>query len=86
MEQRPGAVVSVAESTGAVVDSSAIAIVGMACRLPGAANLSQLWPLLRDGVDATSAVPPDRGLGVARAGLVDHVDQFDAEFFQISRS
>ena len=67
------------------VDSSDIAIVGMACRLPGAANLSQLWRLLRDGVDATSAVPPERGLGVARAGLVDQVDQFDAEFFGISR-
>ncbi|WP_222106559.1 beta-ketoacyl synthase N-terminal-like domain-containing protein, partial [Mycobacterium simulans] len=29
-----------------------VAIVGMACRFPGASDLSGLWCLLRDGVDA----------------------------------
>jgi acyl transferase domain-containing protein len=63
----------------------AIAIVGMACRLPGAPNPARLWCLLRDGIDATVAVPPERGfLGVGRAGLVDRGDEFDAEFFGIS--
>ncbi|MDT0308873.1 SDR family NAD(P)-dependent oxidoreductase [Streptomyces sp. DSM 44917] len=38
-----------------------IAIVGMACRLPGGANdLDSYWRLLREGRDATSPVPPGR--------------------------
>ena len=38
-----------------------IAIVGMACRFPGGANHPEaFWRILRDGVDATSEVPPDR--------------------------
>ncbi|WP_410875334.1 polyketide synthase [Nocardia sp. A7] len=32
-----------------------IAIVGMGCRFPGAADYRQLWQLLRDGTDALSA-------------------------------
>ena len=34
-----------------------IAIVGMACRFPGAENVED-WQLLRDGVDAITEVPP----------------------------
>jgi acyl transferase domain-containing protein len=74
---------TVAESTKAQMRDD-IAIVGMACRLPGAPNRSELWRLLRDGVDATSEVPPDRPLGVRRAGLIDNCGEFDAEFFGIS--
>src|SRR5690606_29464623 len=38
-----------------------IAIIGAACRLPGGANTPEaFWELLRDGVDATSEVPPER--------------------------
>ncbi|MFI5783806.1 SDR family NAD(P)-dependent oxidoreductase [Nocardia sp. NPDC051570] len=39
-----------------------IAIVGMACRLPGGvAGPDQLWPLLVSGADAVSEFPVDRG-------------------------
>src|SRR5262249_49437041 len=37
-----------------------IAIVGMACRFPGARDLDAYWALLRDGVDAIGHVPRDR--------------------------
>src|SRR6476659_4434238 len=38
-----------------------IAIVGMACRLPGGADTPErLWHILRDGVDAVSEVPAAR--------------------------
>ncbi|AGC46258.1 polyketide synthase [Myxococcus stipitatus DSM 14675] len=38
-----------------------IAIIGMACRMPGGAHSPEaLWQLLRDGRDAIVEVPPDR--------------------------
>jgi len=37
-----------------------LAIIGMACRLPGAENLDQYWHLLRDGASAVAELPPDR--------------------------
>ncbi|HEX7334398.1 MAG TPA: amino acid adenylation domain-containing protein [Pyrinomonadaceae bacterium] len=65
-----------------------IAIVGMACRFPGAENVEAFWQLLRDGVDAVTEVPPGRwnsrnGFG-NRGGFLKQVDGFDAHFFGIS--
>ncbi len=37
-----------------------VAIVGMACRFPGANDLVAFWENILGGVDATSPVPPDR--------------------------
>ena len=37
-----------------------IAIIGMACRFPGANNPAELWQLLRGGVDAVTEIPADR--------------------------
>ncbi len=37
-----------------------IAIVGAACRLPGAPDLDALWRLLESGTDAVSTLPADR--------------------------
>ncbi len=37
-----------------------IAIIGMACRVPGADNLDQYWRFLAAGGSAVAEVPPDR--------------------------
>jgi acyl transferase domain-containing protein/NADPH:quinone reductase-like Zn-dependent oxidoreductase/acyl carrier protein len=76
---------------------NAVAVVGMACRFPGGVTSpSQLWDLLRNGVDAVSKVPSNRfdvdrwygsgpGLTRTREGaFLDDVAGFDAEFFGIS--
>lgn len=41
-------------------NSSPIAIVGMACRLPGANTLDDFWRLIRDGISTEQQLPPDR--------------------------
>ncbi|WP_081635440.1 type I polyketide synthase [Nocardia sp. BMG111209] len=63
-----------------------IAIVGMACRFPGAPDPEAFWELLRTGTDAVSAVPADRWTrdDVRWGGFLDDVRGFDAEFFGIS--
>ncbi|MCP5425305.1 MAG: SDR family NAD(P)-dependent oxidoreductase [Gammaproteobacteria bacterium] len=70
-----------------------IAIVGMSCRFPGAADLDAYWRLLQAGVDAITPVPPDRGwtdetgdeaAAVRFGGFLEHIDRFDAAFFRIS--
>jgi acyl transferase domain-containing protein/aryl carrier-like protein len=76
-----------------------IAIVGMACRFPGAESLDAYWRLLRDGVDAITEVPPARWdvdafydpdpqapgkMNTRWGGFVPGVDLFDPEFFGIS--
>lgn len=78
---------------------TAIAIVGMACRFPGAPSLDAYWKLLCEGVDAITEVPADRwslqefydadpslpGKMNARwGGFIDNIDRFDASFFGIS--
>ncbi|HEU5118770.1 MAG TPA: beta-ketoacyl synthase N-terminal-like domain-containing protein, partial [Isosphaeraceae bacterium] len=37
-----------------------VAIVGMACRFPGASNLTEFWENIQNAVDATSDVAADR--------------------------
>src|SRR5437588_4081505 len=76
-----------------------VAIVGMACRFPGAGNLNEYWTLLRDGVDAVTEVPAARWDAAAyydpRAGIrgkmnsrwggfLANTDRFDADFFGVS--
>ena len=73
-----------------------IAIIGIGCRFPGADGPAAFWRLLSEGTDAVTEVSADRwgaqafaGPGVdnpatRRAGFLDQVDQFDAEFFSIS--
>ncbi|QYF93475.1 SDR family NAD(P)-dependent oxidoreductase [Massilia sp. PAMC28688] len=72
----------------------AIAIVGVAARLPGGGP-EGFWQLLRDGVDAVRPVPANRWWWPAAApearrfeaaGYLDDVDSFDAPFFRISRA
>ncbi|MFI2334000.1 SDR family NAD(P)-dependent oxidoreductase [Nocardia rhamnosiphila] len=67
-----------------VESANEIAIVGMACRMPGAADLAAFWRLLREGRDAIGAAPADRaGLGET-AGFLDSASEFDAGFFGVS--
>ncbi|MER7212912.1 type I polyketide synthase [Streptosporangium sp. NPDC000239] len=67
----------------------AIAVIGLACRLPGAPNPADLWELLRSGHDATGEpsegrLRADPGIAGLRGGFLDHVDLFDAGFFGVS--
>ncbi len=55
--------------TGA--DDDAIAIVGMACRLPGASDLQQYWDLIVSGGDATGQLPEE----VINRELLYHPEQ-----------
>lgn len=71
-----------------------MAIVGMACRVPGASDLAAFWDLLCRGGDAIVDIPPDRwdadalssdGIRMPRrAGLLPRIDGFDAELFGIA--
>src|SRR4051812_17655886 len=71
-----------------------VAIIGMACRLPGARDLRDFWHNLRDGVDsitffsekqlAAAGIPKvvwDDPSYVNANGVLDDVEMFDAEFF-----
>ena len=77
-----------------------LAIVGMACRLPGGAvDPTAYWNLLAAGVDAVGKIPidrfdidalydPKRGKAgkvyTTEGGFIDDIDQFDARFFRIT--
>ncbi|WP_190093446.1 SDR family NAD(P)-dependent oxidoreductase [Streptomyces melanogenes] len=62
-----------------------VAVIGMACRLPGAPDLDAYWDLLSQGRSAIRTVPEDRW-GRATdftAGLVDDIHGFDAGYFML---
>ncbi len=76
-----------------------IALVGMACRVPGANSPEEFWRLLDDGLDLVGPVPRDRWhieqyfdddpqapgrMSTKKGGFLDHIDRFDAAFFGIS--
>ncbi|MCU0863926.1 MAG: SDR family NAD(P)-dependent oxidoreductase [Planctomycetes bacterium] len=74
-----------------------IAVVGMACRFPGAPDLEAFWRLLRDSREArvelddeqlaARGVPPELLADpdyVKAAMLLDGIDRFDAGFFGMS--
>jgi pimaricinolide synthase PimS1 len=62
---------------------SPIAIVGLACRLPGAGNADDFWDLLSNG---RCAVRPDARLPGSEAGFLEGIDSFDAAFFGLAES
>jgi polyketide synthase 7 len=77
-----------------------IAIVGMACRLPGAQSPEQLWRVVSEGIDAIGPFPDDRGwdleglyhpdpdhqgtCSTKEGGFLERAADFDADFFGIS--
>ncbi|MEC3998182.1 polyketide synthase [Actinacidiphila sp. DG2A-62] len=62
-----------------------VAVIGMACRLPGADGPEAYWRLLSEGRDAVGDAPADRRpAGGRRGGFVADVDRFDAAFFGVS--
>ncbi|SCW49801.1 Acyl transferase domain-containing protein [Paenibacillus tianmuensis] len=63
-----------------------LAVVGLSCRLPGAASLEQYWQLLSEGRSAIREVPQGRW-GYSSgfyAGLLDDITQYDPSFFHLS--
>lgn len=80
-------------------DESDIAIIGMACRVPGADDLAQFWRNLCDGVESVSFFSDEElqaaGVDPAQienpdyvkaAGILSDVAGFDAAFFDVSAS
>ncbi|HVV11366.1 type I polyketide synthase [Amycolatopsis sp.] len=60
-----------------------VAVVGLACRLPGAPGAGAFWQLLTEGRSAIGA-PPEGRPGPPLGGFLESVDGFDAEFFGVS--
>ncbi|MER7114167.1 type I polyketide synthase [Saccharomonospora azurea] len=88
-------------SAAEAASTEPIAIVGMACRFPGGVRSAEdLWELVRDGGDAITPFPTDRGWDldelydanpdepgtsyVREGGFLPDMAEFDAEFFGIS--
>jgi acyl transferase domain-containing protein/acyl-CoA synthetase (AMP-forming)/AMP-acid ligase II/acyl carrier protein len=87
------------EAGGAIQADEPIAIIGMACRFPGAENLEEYWELLCAGTDAVTRVPksrwdiekfydPDKEtpgkINSVWGGFLNNIDQFDPTFFGIA--
>src|SRR5215813_7790876 len=77
--------------------SAGVAIVGIACRFPGAPDHSTFWQNLCEGVESISALSDEDLLSagvpaevlrdpsyVKAASLLPEIDQFDADFFEYS--
>ncbi|MEU2062602.1 beta-ketoacyl synthase N-terminal-like domain-containing protein [Streptomyces sp. NPDC013455] len=79
---------------------NAVAVVGMACRMPGANNVEEFWELLRDGVEGitrfdvedlvrTKGADPDdvrQPNFVPAKGVLEGSADFDWPFFAYSRA
>ncbi|MCY9109399.1 SDR family NAD(P)-dependent oxidoreductase [Bacillus atrophaeus] len=76
-----------------------IAIIGIACRFPGADNPEEFWLNLENGVNSIKEIPQERwdlnkyyspnitasNKSISKwCGLIENIDQFDHRFFQIS--
>lgn len=73
-----------------------IAIVGMACRFPGAGTKEEFWQLLKEGRESMQNLPSERwgnlfnsmsseiDLSIQRGGFLTDIDLFDSSFFRIT--
>ena len=60
-------------------EDTAIAIVGMACRFPGANSVHQYWQNLLNGVESIDVSQDQAGRIHAKA-QIEHIECFDHEF------
>lgn len=75
-----------------------IAIIGLACRFPGAKNVQEFWENLRNGTDSIRPIPLERWNAkdyagtekseslktiLGRGGFLEDIDLFDAKQFKI---
>jgi acyl transferase domain-containing protein/acyl carrier protein len=83
----------------AVIQNKEIAIIGMACRFPGAQNYEEFWENLKQGKSNIGEIPPERWdwkkywgdpqtennkTNIKWGGFIDQVAAFDAEFFGLT--
>ncbi|HST78329.1 MAG TPA: amino acid adenylation domain-containing protein, partial [Verrucomicrobiae bacterium] len=72
-----------------------VAIIGMACRFPGASSIEQFWQNLSHGIDSITELPqeelsalPQHLIGdpgfVNAGGYLDNIELFDAAFFGLN--
>ncbi len=75
-----------ARAVVAAAPTDPIAIVGMACRFPGADSPEALWEMVASETDMIGPLPTDRGWNRTQGvgGFVHNATEFDAEFFGIS--
>src|SRR5579884_1130259 len=87
------------EASPGALRNEPVAIVGMSCRFPGAADLTTFWDVLCSGRDTITEVPPSRfdvealydprpampGKMITRwGGFLEDIDRFDSAFFSIA--
>jgi acyl transferase domain-containing protein/acyl carrier protein len=76
-------------------DSSALAVIGMSCRVPGAPDPAAFWRMLQAGSSAISEIPAERmalddtvkaqlSPGASYGAFLEQVDRFDCSFFGIA--
>ena len=74
-----------------------IAVIGMACKFPGAKNLDEFWNNLKNGVESisyldeneikenvSSEMSADSNYVNCKGGLIENKEMFDASFFNYS--
>ncbi|MBU8536762.1 MupA/Atu3671 family FMN-dependent luciferase-like monooxygenase [Falsiroseomonas tokyonensis] len=71
-------------AAAAVAADAPIAIIGMACRFPGAPDVEAYWAQIAEGRSALAPPPHGRGTALPRGGFLDDVEGFDAARFGIA--
>ncbi|WP_439596799.1 MupA/Atu3671 family FMN-dependent luciferase-like monooxygenase [Falsiroseomonas sp.] len=80
----PMGAMGAAEAPVRVAQDAPIAIIGMACRFPGAPDVDAYWSRIAQGRSALAPPPPGRGTALPRGGFLDDVEGFDAARFGIA--
>ncbi|MFZ1005309.1 MAG: beta-ketoacyl synthase N-terminal-like domain-containing protein, partial [Candidatus Sulfotelmatobacter sp.] len=93
----PAMVAEIIETEQPRVRTKGLAVIGMACRFPGARNIGEFWRNLQAGVESTVEFSDEelQKAGTAESvftsptyikhsAILDDVDLFDARFFNMS--